>query len=290
MKDVSTPSGIWLEQDDGTRIPIVRNCAFGRSRDNTIVITSEKVSRNHATIHVQDGGEHWLIDLGSVNGTFLNDRSVILPCRLKDGDRISIADAVFTFRHSKKPRDSCQGDTMPTIPHARSEIRWLMLADIAGFTLLSQRLDAKDLATLVGVWVRRGRETVEAHGGTMNKYLGDGYLACWRSGPKTAAAVAAAVRDLKALWKEGEPKFRIIVHHGIVSIGGAAGAGFGEEVLVGPEVNMIFRLEKFAAQAGIPFCFTTAAHAALEGLLPLKRIPGEHELKGFTGSYTFFRL
>ena len=290
MKEVPIPSGVWLEKDDGERIRILRNCSLGRSRDNAIVIGAEKASRYHATIHVQDGGEYWLIDLGSINGTFLNDRRVILPSKLKNGDRIAIADLAFTFRHPDELTDASLGETLPTIPDVRSEVRWLMLADIEGFTPLSQRLDAKELSTLVGTWVRRGRETVEGNGGTMNKYLGDGYLACWQSGPGVAKKVAAAVRAFQALWNEGEPKFRIVFHHGIVSIGGTVAAGFGEEALMGPELNFVFRVEKIAGQAGASFCFTDAAREALASLLPLEPIPGEHELKGFTGRYSFFRL
>ena len=55
---------------------------FGRSRSSTVVIPSSKASRNHATIHVQDNGEFWLIDLGSINGTFLNGSRVARPGRL----------------------------------------------------------------------------------------------------------------------------------------------------------------------------------------------------------------
>ena len=65
-------TGVWLEEDDGACIQVNRNCMFGRSRSSTVVIASEKASRNHATIHVQDNGEFWVIDLGSVNSTFLN--------------------------------------------------------------------------------------------------------------------------------------------------------------------------------------------------------------------------
>lgn len=284
------PSGIWIEQEDGAPLQLVSNCTFGRSRNNTIVIESEKASRHHATIHVQDGGEFWLIDLGSINGTFLNDRRVVRPSRLHDGDRMAVADTTFTFRHPGEQSDESAGATLPTIPEVRFEDRWLLLADLEGFTPLSQRLDPGDLATLVGTWVRRGRETVEGHGGTMNKYLGDGYLACWPSHAEAPAQVAAAVRGFEAFRAEAEPKFRIVVHCGRVSIGGAAAASFGEESLMGPELNFLFRVEKVAAQAGVAFCFTAAAHAALTGLLPLEAITGEHELKGFPGSYTFYQL
>ena len=58
-----------LETARGEQVVLAGNCSFGRSSDNTIKIASEKASRRHATIHAQDAGDYWLIDLGSINGT-----------------------------------------------------------------------------------------------------------------------------------------------------------------------------------------------------------------------------
>ena len=282
-------TGVWLEQEGGACIPVSRNCMFGRSRGSTVVIASEKASRNHATIHVQDSGEFWLIDLGSVNGTFLNSGRVVKPERLRDGDRIMVADTAFKFRQAGGGEDESHGASLATIAEVRTENRWLMLADIEGFTPMSQRLEAAELATVVGGWVRSGREIVARNGGTINKYMGDGYLICWPSLPETPAHLVAAMRDFQALREASEPKFRIIIHHGTISYGGLA-AGYGEESLMGAELNFIFRVEKVASELGVAFCFTAAAHTMLGGLLPLEMIPGDHELKGFPGNSKFFRL
>lgn len=133
--------------------------------------------------------------------------------------------------------------------------------------------------------MRASGEIVDTHGGAVNKYLGDGWLACWASAD--AAQVAVAVEALRAL-REAEPKFRVIVHHGTVAISGAA--ALGEEGLMGPEVNFVFRVEKIAGAAGVAFCFTGAAQARLGELLPLVAVPGRHALKGFEGDYELFGL
>ncbi len=280
----------WIEPSDGAPIPLTGNCTLGRSSGSHIVIADVKVSRHHATIHAQDAGEFWLIDLGSSNGTLLNDRRVARPVRLQDGDRISIADTSLLFRQAVADVEDPSTLAAATVMNVRSETRWLLLADLEGFTPLSQRLAPDALATLVGQWVRAGREIVESHGGTLNKYLGDGYLACWPDHPDSPAQVAAAVLAFHEQWKTAEPKFRIVVHRGTISIGGAAAASFGEEALMGPELNFTFRVEKIAATAGAAFCFTPAARQALGDALPLQPIPGTHELKGFPGRYEFFRL
>ena len=284
-----TPLGAWLEMDDGARVEVVRNCMFGRSRSCAIAVPSDRASRNHATIHLQDNGEFWLIDLGSVNGTFLNDSRVSRPLRLKDGDRIVIAEIAFTFRQNALPGLDLTSESLLTIPEVRTENRWLLLADIEGFTPLSQKLDATELATVVGTWVRSGREIIARSGGTINKYMGDGYFVCWPSRPETPARLAAAIQEFQTLRELSEPKFRIILHHGNISYGGLA-ANYGEESLMGPEVNFIFRSEKVAGELGVSFCFSAAAQALLTGLLPLEAIPGDYELKGFPGRFQFFRL
>ena len=290
MEPDSPPStGVWLEQEDGARVRLERNCMFGRSRSSTVVIASAKASRNHATIHIQDSGEFWLIDLGSINGTFLNGSRVARPVRLRNGDRILVADTGFTFHQADDLGEASMGESLATIVEVRSEKRWLMLADIEGFTPLSQRLEATALATVVGTWVRSGREIIGRNGGTINKYMGDGYLTCWPSLPETPVQIAAAVGEFQTLREASDPKFRIIFHHGTISYGGLA-AGYGEESLMGAELNFVFRVEKVASELGVAFCFTAAAQAALGGLLPLEEIPGDHALKGFTGSSKFFKL
>ena len=64
---------------------------IGRAMENDIVITSKRVSREHAGIERQ-GRRVVLFDLGSTNGTFLNDERVLAPTALRDGDRVFIGD------------------------------------------------------------------------------------------------------------------------------------------------------------------------------------------------------
>jgi hypothetical protein len=54
-------------------------------------------SRRHATITREDGGEYVLTDLGSTNGTLVNDEPVGEQV-LSDGDRITIGNTVLEFR------------------------------------------------------------------------------------------------------------------------------------------------------------------------------------------------
>lgn len=69
---------------------------IGRAIENDIVITSKRISREHARIR-RDSWRIYLEDMGSTNGTFLNDERLIEPVQLRDGDRIKVGDVVFTF-------------------------------------------------------------------------------------------------------------------------------------------------------------------------------------------------
>lgn len=69
---------------------------IGRAVCNDIVITSKRVSREHACIR-KDAWRRILEDLGSTNGTYLNTERILTPHPLRDRDRIKIGDVVFTF-------------------------------------------------------------------------------------------------------------------------------------------------------------------------------------------------
>jgi hypothetical protein len=70
---------------------------IGRWSANDIVLPSREVSRQHARIR-HEGGRYLLEDCGSKNGTFLNNRRILEPQVLQDGDRILIPpNFTFTF-------------------------------------------------------------------------------------------------------------------------------------------------------------------------------------------------
>jgi pSer/pThr/pTyr-binding forkhead associated (FHA) protein len=69
---------------------------IGRAVESDIVITSRRVSREHARLR-REGWRVILEDLGSTNGTFLNDERVHQPVDLRDEDRIRVGDVTFVF-------------------------------------------------------------------------------------------------------------------------------------------------------------------------------------------------
>jgi pSer/pThr/pTyr-binding forkhead associated (FHA) protein len=69
---------------------------IGRSQDNHVVLDDPTVSRQHAWIKVE--GERFLVfDVGSGNGTFVNDQRVEAPQSLENGDVIRFGEVELVF-------------------------------------------------------------------------------------------------------------------------------------------------------------------------------------------------
>jgi len=80
-----------------TRQPLGKDrLVVGRSSDNDLPIKHSSVSREHFALVRQD--EDWFVeDLGSANGTFINQDRVATRTRLAEGDRIKAGKARLTF-------------------------------------------------------------------------------------------------------------------------------------------------------------------------------------------------
>jgi pSer/pThr/pTyr-binding forkhead associated (FHA) protein len=92
--------------DAGRRYPLTgEQVILGRSSQCEIVLADlqEQASRQHAQVHWQDGA--WTVkDLGSMNGTFLNERrlSPHVPYTLYPGDRIRVAGTMLVFEADRE--------------------------------------------------------------------------------------------------------------------------------------------------------------------------------------------
>lgn len=67
----------------------------GRLPESDILLTDSTVSREHAAF-VKRGGDWWVLDLGSTNGTKVNGRPAGEHA-LSDGDRVELGEAVLEF-------------------------------------------------------------------------------------------------------------------------------------------------------------------------------------------------
>jgi pSer/pThr/pTyr-binding forkhead associated (FHA) protein len=74
-----------------------KKVSFGRSGENDVAVLDPLVSRQHAVVELSGGG-YLVTDLGSANGTFINDAPVTTPTRLHVGDQVKFGGTVFRFQ------------------------------------------------------------------------------------------------------------------------------------------------------------------------------------------------
>ncbi len=85
--------------DECRKFPLV----IGRATSSDIIVSDERASRSHAKIEALPNGGYALVDLGSRNGTLLNDALVAQLTPLKDGDVIVIGSHRLVFQLPPQP-------------------------------------------------------------------------------------------------------------------------------------------------------------------------------------------
>ena len=82
---------------DGQRVALAAGpTLIGRAPGSTVQLADNRVSRRHALIELVDG-THTITDLGSTNGTTVNDEPVTDARTLVPGDAISLGGFVLRF-------------------------------------------------------------------------------------------------------------------------------------------------------------------------------------------------
>ncbi|OGT35988.1 MAG: hypothetical protein A2W28_08720 [Gammaproteobacteria bacterium RBG_16_51_14] len=78
--------------------PAMMGRVAGKDTDHLdyIVIPESTIGRRHAMIEYKDYA-FWIVDQGSINGTFINNQPVTTEVRLKHGDRIRLHKCEFEF-------------------------------------------------------------------------------------------------------------------------------------------------------------------------------------------------
>ncbi len=98
--DVAAQSGALVIRSGGGRVgqsfPMTgEKMTIGRSPETDVFLDDVTVSREHATL-VRRGGDWYLDDSGSLNGTYVN-RQRVDSHRLQDGDELQIGKFKLTF-------------------------------------------------------------------------------------------------------------------------------------------------------------------------------------------------
>jgi pSer/pThr/pTyr-binding forkhead associated (FHA) protein len=282
----------WLLDEAGRRTEIVPHMTVGRAPANSMVIVDaeHRVSQYHARVEQDALGRVFLEDRHSTNGTFVNERKITRR-ELQDGDRIRFgSQMVYTFRCALTGTASVAEKTVMgmTSRHYEERELWFVVGDVKRSSELVTAMGNNAFSRLMTEWAARCRGVVEENGGMMANRTGDGWLLIWNASAGSEVGVGAAIRGLQALQRRAEPDFRMCIHRGRATVGGGVLAG--EDNILSAELHQAFRMEKIAARLTQNIVASEAAVAELKKVLPCELLPGEFDLRGFTGLHRFYRV
>jgi adenylate cyclase len=183
----------------------------------------------------------------------------------------------------------------------------VLFADLQGFTDLTRRrsaageseLHVRQLNTYLGAMV----EVISAHGGTVDKFIGDAVMAVFGSpvsrgveqeaaaAVRCALAMRARLEQLNAIWREQgvEPLASGVgLASGVVLAGQIGSPQRLEFTVIGDTVNLASRLESLTRRLPSSVCIDAATARLLSGDSRfVLRSFGLHEIKGLEATEVF---
>jgi class 3 adenylate cyclase len=233
--------------------------------------------------------------------------------RLAGGDSVSGVDDLKRL-HAAVVESSAQAETLKfyvpqqvvaglaadaSIAEQREVEVTVLFSDIRGFSSLSERLGARDIADVVGRHLSAMAEVIAAHGGTIDKFQGDAVMAVFGAPVPSEDHAAQAVRCAIAMQAReaelnaagwglegvGSLDVGIGLNTGVVMAGAIGGGGRLEYTVIGDAVNVAQRLQSEAAGGEI----VAAASTVLAAVCDAESI-GARQVKGREEPVEVFRV
>jgi adenylate cyclase len=155
----------------------------------------------------------------------------------------------------------------------------LMFTDLEGFTRFCHGRDPRETAAILNAYLDAMSAVVLAHGGTLDKYVGDAIVAFWgapiAAEDDTARAVACALAlqaEAEAVAQRTQAEFgttlgrtRIGLHRGTVVVGNFGGTNRMQYTAMGDAMNIAARLEGANKYLGSAILVSQAVRDAAPG-------------------------
>jgi class 3 adenylate cyclase/tetratricopeptide (TPR) repeat protein len=200
-----------------------------------------------------------------------------------DAQRPALGDAVVET--ALEPLRDKRREVQRRLDGEQRKLVTVLFSDLVDFTVLSQRLDAEDVRTVVNQYFGRWQEEIVANGGVVEKFIGDAVMAVFglhqarEDDPHRAIRAALGLRDsLEDLNATLEATYgirlqmRVGIDTGEVVVGLLDERPGQEVAVVGETVNRTARLQAAAPPGGVLISADTLRH--VRGSFGLQPLPG----------------
>jgi adenylate cyclase len=168
----------------------------------------------------------------------------------------------------------------------------VLFSDIRGFTTLSERMTPEQLVGFINEYLTPMTDVVFAHGGTLDKYIGDAIMAFWGAPvdqPDHALRACSAalgflekLRELQARWRVAglpEVDIGVGVSSGLMNVGHMGTENRFNYTVMGDAVNLASRLEGLNKAYETRILISAATYTLTRGRVAARRL-GVVRVKG----------
>lgn len=268
-------------QEERFQLELDSICHIGRDPQNTIVLADNQVSRKHAMVQCAQTGRCHLTDLGSRNGTFVNQRRVAAPVALQSGDRISIGSREFVYHGSCKPDTAPGLESSETVVDFAERLITVLVLDIRDFTGLSRRLPEARLSEVISTFFRDSGTVLSQQGAWAQKYIGDAVMAFWlhQAGQPALPDIVSVFEALSRIFDiaaglqsqfglDAPIRIGAGINTGPACVGNMGSEAAADYTALSDAVNLSFRIESATKEIGCDLALGPATHEFIAGQVP----------------------
>ena len=207
-----------------------------------------------------------------------------------EAQRAVLGDAVVEASIAALQKQLAEINQGSGAPERHKKLVSLLFVDVVGSTLISQGLEPDEILEFMDSGLQRLAKPVEAHGGRVTRFTGDGFKAVFgepttkendaemavRAGLEIQQVARAYAAELEEKWQLSGFNVRVGINTGMVAVGGITES---DDTVMGLTVNLGSRLENAAPPGSVLISQTTYRH--VRGIFELKPLP-PIKAKGFS--------
>jgi adenylate cyclase len=167
----------------------------------------------------------------------------------------------------------------------RRRLVTVLFSDIRGFTTISERLQPEQVDEMLREYLTVMTEVVFRHGGTVDKYIGDGIMALYNAPYDDPEHAVNAIRTalefqeraipFSARWEArlgGTIRCGVGINTGDAVVGSLGSRQRNEYTAIGDTVNLAARLESITKDYGVPIIISEDTYKDVTGRFPTQEL------------------